>query len=106
MMAVVLISVGGAIGAVLRLVMCHGDGRVPWRMMAANVLASAAAAAFADLDDGWRWAVNVGVLGALSTWSSLAVSAAQLARADEKLTAAAVLLGTVAASVCAAALLL
>lgn len=75
-------------------------------MMGANVAASAAAAAFADLDGSWRWLVNVGLLGALSTWSSLAVSAAKLTRSGQKPAAVIVLLGTVAGSIAAAVLVL
>ena len=106
MIAVLFVLLGGAAGAVLRWLVSRADGDIPWRMMGTNVSASAIAAAFADLDGSWQWVMNVGVLGALSTWSSLAVSAAKLARADQKLVAAAVLLGTVAGSIAAAAIFL
>ena len=106
MTAVVLIALGGGGGAVLRWLVTRADQSVPWAMMAANVVASAGAAVCADLDGSVRWLVNVGLLGALSTWSSLAVSAAKLVRSGETAKAIAVLGGTVMASVAAAAVLL
>ena len=90
----------------MRWLLSMRDEDIPWGMMAANVVASGAVAACADLDGSWWWAVNVGLLGALSTWSSLAVAAARLVRSGETAKAAAVLGGTVLGSVVAALALL
>ncbi len=106
MIPVVLLVIGGASGAGLRWWLTRTDEAVPWRMMALNVAASAVAAALVDLDGQWRWLLNVGVLGALSTWSSLAVAGAELGRKGEVSTALAVVVGTAAASIAAAAVVL
>ncbi len=106
MTGVLLVAVGGAAGALLRWLVSRSDSGLPWGMMAANVVASGAAAACVDLEGSWRWVVNVGLLGALSTWSSLAVAAAKLMRDGRTVQAVGVLAGTVAASIAAAVVFL
>ncbi len=102
MSAVVLVALGGAIGTVIRWLVSRRDDEVPFGMIAANVVASAAAAWLVDLDGRSGWLVNVGLLGALSTWSTLAVATAALAAKGRRLLAAAVLIGTTATSIAAA----
>ncbi len=102
MIPVVLVGVGGCIGAILRFVVSAADRLIPWGMMTANVVASAAAGALIDLDGSWQWLINVGVLGAMSTWSSLAVATVRLAREEGYAVAMAVLIGTASASIAAA----
>jgi CrcB protein len=102
MTPLVLVGIGGCVGAILRFVLAASDRIIPWGMMTANVLASATAGALMDLDGSWRWLINVGVLGAMSTWSALAVAAVRLAEEEGYGAALAVLLGTVSASIAAA----
>ncbi len=102
MITLVLVGVGGSLGAILRWVMAATDRIIPWGMMTANVIASAAAGALIDLDGSWRWLINVGVLGAMSTWSSLAVAAVRLTKQEGYRVAMAVLIGTTSASIAAA----
>ncbi|MBT8240067.1 MAG: CrcB family protein [Acidimicrobiia bacterium] len=106
MSAVLLISVGGCIGALIRWVLTIVDRRIPWMMMAANITASGAAGWLSELDGSWRWLINAGLLGALSTWSSLAVAAIRLGREEGLAVAAGVLIGTTTGSVAAAWFLL
>lgn len=74
MTALILVASGGAAGALLRLLLTRSDGLVPWRLIAVNVAASALAAGTGGVDGRLVWLVSVGFLGALSTWSSLAVT--------------------------------
>ena len=104
MITILLIAAGGSAGAAFRWLLTLRDGELPWRMMTANVVASGAAGAFADLDGSWRWLVNIGLLGALSTWSSLALATVRLAQADRSMAAATVAVGTTVASIAAAVL--
>jgi fluoride ion exporter CrcB/FEX len=75
-------------------------------MIAANIAAAGAAGWLAELDGSWGWLINVGVLGALSTWSSLAVAVVRLAREEGLALAAGVLTGSTSGSIAAAWLLL
>ena len=102
MIAVMLIALGGAVGSVLRWLVSHRDDDLPLGMMTANVAASALAARLAELEGQVDWLVNIGLLGALSTWSSLAVATAGLAAKGRPATAAAVLTGTTVSSIAAA----
>ncbi len=102
MSAVVLIGLGGCVGALLRWAASTLDRTIPWGIITANVAASGAAAWLVELDRSWRWLVSVGVLGALSTWSTLAVDAVRIAREASVGLAATVLLGTATASVAVA----
>lgn len=84
--AVLLVAVGGAVGAVLRhLVSVPPLG--PFRgVLAVNVAGSAALGAlvaWADrLPDGVLLLLGTGVCGALTTWSTLAVQTWELGRRD------------------------
>lgn len=102
MIAVALIALGGAVGSVLRWWVSQRDEDLPIGMVIANVAASALAARLVDLEGQADWLVNVGVLGALSTWSTLAVATAGLAAKGRSATAAAVLVGTTVSSIGAA----
>lgn len=102
MSTVVLIGLGGCLGALLRWAASTFDRDVPWGIAAANVIASGLAAWLAGLDGAWDWLISVGTLGALSTWSTLAVASVRLARAERFGVAAMVLIGSTLASIIAA----
>lgn len=84
--AVLLVAVGGAVGAVLRhLVSVPPLG--PFRgVLAVNVAGSAALGALVAwaerLPDGVLLLLGTGVCGALTTWSTLAVQTWELGRRD------------------------
>lgn len=72
-----MVAVGGALGAVLRFALARAADRplLPWGTLAANLVASAVLgmlAAGAPPSPEWQLLVMVGVLGSLSTVSSLA----------------------------------
>lgn len=99
MTPVILVLVGGAIGALLRLLLTRSDGEVPWRLVAVNVAASALAAGVGELDGRLAWLVSVGFLGALSTWSSLAVTVVDRWQRGHRVIATISLVVTMAGSV-------
>lgn len=96
---VLLVALGGAIGALVRWSVSVSISQIPWGVMGANVVASAAAALARDVDGSLEWLMVAGVLGALSTWSTLAVVVVQLWRKGMHRNAMAVLISTVAACV-------
>lgn len=99
MTAAVLVACGGAFGALLRLLLTRADGEVPWRLIVVNVAASALAALASGLEGRLVWLVSVGFLGALSTWSSLAVTVVDRWQRGRRAVSAATLVVTMAASV-------
>lgn len=68
-----LVSIAGGIGALLRLVMSHWQGRLPWGILLANTLGSFAVG---FMSNGQQWLIAVvlisGFAGGLSTFSSFA----------------------------------
>ncbi|MFW2381499.1 MAG: FluC/FEX family fluoride channel [Acidimicrobiales bacterium] len=102
MNAVVLVGLGGCVGTLIRFAIARVDRTIPWGIITANIAASGLAGALNNLDDNWRWLIKIGVLGALSTWSTLAVAAVDLARREGPGVAAAVLFGTASASIASA----
>ncbi len=78
-MTIILLALGGATGALLRATLGEQlNGRIALGTLAANVIASFALGALSlwsgpDIWNGAsKVALTVGLLGALSTWSSLA----------------------------------
>lgn len=102
MSAVLLIGIGGFMGALARWGASILDRDVPWGIVAANISASGLAGALTDLSGSLDWLANVGLLGAMSTWSTLAVAAAQLIRDRRPVLAATVLIGTTMGSIASA----
>lgn len=99
---VLLVALGGAIGALVRWSVSVSISQVPWGVMGANVVASAAAAFAQDLDGPLEWLLIAGFLGALSTWSTLAVVVVELWRQGMRGHVVGVLISTVGACVGAA----
>lgn len=84
-----ILVLGGA-GSALRLVLSKWEGYLPWGVLAANVIASFvagfAAAYFSEDSQATMVALLVvGLAGGLSTFSSWAAAAVQMAAKDRKL---------------------
>jgi fluoride exporter len=102
------VAAGGAAGAGLRwaIVEVGPGGRFPWAILAANLVGSlllgylVASAYRRPLR--WSLALGVGFCGGLTTFSSFAVSTAQLSAASEPGLAAAYALATVGGCLVAA----
>lgn len=101
-----LIVLGGFAGTVARWFVTRSNRTFPWGLIAVNIVASGLAAIFNDLDGAMRWLGAAGFLGALSTWSSLALAAHEFWRDDKRDVAIFVLVLTVFGSVAVAGLLL
>ncbi len=106
LVAAALIVAGGFVGTIARWLATHSNDTFPWGLIAVNIAASGLAASFNDLDGAMRWLASVGFLGALSTWSSLALAAHEFWRDDKRDVAIFVLVLTVFSSVVVAGLLL
>lgn len=106
LVATVLIVLGGFAGTVARWLVTRSNRVFPWGLIAVNIVASGLTAVFNDLDGAMRWFGAAGFLGALSTWSSLALAAHEFWREDKRDVAIFVLLLTVFGSVVVAGLLL
>lgn len=104
--AAALILVGGFAGTLVRWFITRSNETFPWGLIAVNIAASGLAALFNDLDGAMGWLGAAGFLGALSTWSSLALAAHELWRDDKRDVAIFVLVLTVSGSVVVAGLLL
>ena len=104
--AIALIFVGGFVGTIARWFATRSNATFPWGLIAVNIAASGLAALFNDLDGAIRWLASVGFLGALSTWSSLALAAHEFWRDDKRDVAIFVLVLAVFGSVVVAGLLL
>lgn len=80
-----LVSVGTAIGSVMRDRIVHGCrarfGRADLGILASNLAACAGCGLALPLEGGWHAFVVLGLAGGLSTWSSLAVDVAGSVRA-------------------------
>lgn len=78
----ILVAIGGALGAVARWgLSLLGEGRVPWPTLVANVAGSLLLGAV--VASGPRWAVTflgAGVAGALTTYSTFALETVALPR--------------------------
>lgn len=81
------IAVLGGLGSMIRLALSKWDGYMPWGVLTANVLASFVAGyAVAFFTDNSLLALAVvGLAGGLSTFSSWAGAAVQMAAKDRKL---------------------
>lgn len=99
-----LVACGGAVGALLRagayLLAQRGGAPLPWATLTVNVLGSLAIGLFfgAGLEKGpageeLRLLVTVGLLGALTTFSTFSGEALQMAQAGRWAVAAAHVLG-------------
>ena len=80
-----LVLIGGAAGAVARLLLdtaasAHLGRRLPWGILAANVLGSLLLGLLHGTAPGWLVALaGTGFCGALTTWSTLAADTVRLA---------------------------
>jgi CrcB protein len=77
----------GGVGSALRLLLSKWEGYLPWGVLTANILASFVAgfAAAYFSDDRLIALLVVGLAGGLSTFSSWAAAAVQMAAKDRKL---------------------
>lgn len=77
----------GGIGSALRLLLSKWEGYLPWGVLTANILGSFVAgfAAAYFSDDRMIALMAVGLAGGLSTFSSWAAAAVQMAAKDRKL---------------------
>ena len=97
------VAVAAALAACVRFVVSEQlNGAFPYGTLAANVVASGVAGALSQLDEPWSTIVTIGGLGALSTWSAVAIEVGRLARASEGYAAALYLLTTVTTGLLAA----
>tara|TARA_B110000037_G_scaffold143954_1_gene162789 strand:- start:86687 stop:87043 length:357 start_codon:yes stop_codon:yes gene_type:complete len=83
---VLAIALGGSAGALLRFWMTHlGNGRAPWGTLTVNLLGSAALGILLNVQGTlpqWLWiGLAAGVCGALTTFSTCMVEAAEWMRA-------------------------
>lgn len=107
--AIVVIAVGGALGACLRYVIERGitvrqRGDLPWGLFAVNVIGSAVAGAAAGGTAGvLRTFLLVGVCGALTTYSGFGAAVRRLWSSDRR-AAWITIIGMTGACVAAAAL--
>lgn len=81
------IAVLGGIGSSLRLVLSKWEGYLPWGVLTANIVASfiAGFASAYFTQENWVALVVVGLAGGLSTFSSWAAAAVQMAAKERKL---------------------
>ena len=111
----VLIAIGGATGTLLRYAVSRaapvGAGTFPTTTLIINVMGALALGLLLGAltrhrpaDTLWRPLVGVGVLGGYTTFSTFAVEAVQLARADHELTAAVYVTTSIVVGVLAARL--
>ncbi|MHB1018321.1 MAG: fluoride efflux transporter CrcB [Coriobacteriia bacterium] len=108
-----LVAAGGAAGAVARygvaLLARPVSGAFPWHTLGVNVVGSfllgllMACLPQGDAGERLRLLLGVGVLGGFTTFSAFSVDALALAQQDQWLTAAAYVLGSVAAALAGAA---
>jgi CrcB protein len=86
---IVLVLSAAAAGAVVRwLLGTKLNGQFPFGTLAANLAAAFAAGLFTGLDNSTDLVVRVGLLGALSTWSTLANELAGMLRSGDRTLAA------------------
>jgi CrcB protein len=103
-----LTAVGGASGTIARYELAetfHGAPHgIPWATFAANQTGAFALAIFLTVvaDRRWRAAIAVGVLGAYTTFSSLAVETVLLLRDSRVLLGLAYLVGSIGAGIASA----
>ncbi|MGF1596586.1 MAG: fluoride efflux transporter FluC [Acidimicrobiales bacterium] len=102
-MIVVLMVLAAAVGTSVRaLAAASLNTRFPYGTLAVNVAGSLALGALVGAGDAWRTVAGVGALGALSTWSSVAIEVGELARDRQGTLAALYLAATVTTGVLAA----
>lgn len=110
-MSVLLIAVGGAVGALARYLVDRAlaarvDAVLPWGTLAVNVAGSALLGALAGATvagPGWQL-VGVGFCGALTTWSTFGYETVRLAESGGRRYAVLNVTLTLAAGLAAAAL--
>lgn len=85
-LTMVLVSLAGGIGAVLRFVISRWQGKLPWGILAANTIASAILGLFIGADQITIIVVSA-FAGGLSTFSSFAAQTSQYLAATANLKA-------------------
>lgn len=100
---VVLFVVAAAIGATARHLAARTlNGPFPYGTLVVNLTSSLALGALSGRDGVWSTVVGIGLLGALSTWSTVANEVAELARERQGLLAGLYLWATATSGVVAA----
>lgn len=82
-MTMLLVSLGGAVGAMLRYAVNRwfATSRFPWATLLVNVVGSLLLGVVAAVSDGWlRVLLGTGVAGALTTYSAFALETVLLDR--------------------------
>ncbi len=100
-MTVIAVAVLAAVAAVTRgaIAVAANQGRFPLGTLAVNLVGAFAMGVANTLDGTAADAVRVGLLGTLTTWSTLAAETVDLSREGHHLDAAAYLGGTVVAGI-------
>lgn len=102
-MIVALFVVAAALGATVRYVAADVFNRVfPTGTLLVNLVASFLLGWLASRDQAWNTVAGIGAMGALSTWSTVANEAAQMARDRQGALAALYVMATVTTGVVAA----
>ncbi len=100
---VIAVVAVASIGACVRFVVSDRlNGPFPYGTLMVNVVASWLAGFGSQLDGRWSTIVLIGALGALSTWSTVAVEVGAMARAGDGRAAALYLVATVTTGLLAA----
>jgi CrcB protein len=85
-MAFVLVALAGGLGAVLRFLLSHWAGKLPWGILAANILASCVVGLVLGSADttGFLAAVVVtGLCGGLSTFSTFSAQTVEFFKSKQ-----------------------
>ena len=85
-LTIALVTLAGGIGAVLRFLISHWQGKLPWGILAANTIASAILGLFVGADQTSIIVVSA-FAGGLSTFSSFAAQTWQYLAATANLKA-------------------
>jgi CrcB protein len=86
LLAILLVTVAGGLGAVLRLFLSQWQAKLPWGILLANTLASAVLGFLLNTDTA-TLVVASAFAGGLSTFSSFAAQTAQFLSAGQRLRA-------------------
>ena len=97
------VTAAAAVGACVRFVVSERlNGPFPYGTLVVNMVAAWLAGLASQLGERWSTIVLIGALGALSTWSTVAVEVGAMARSGEGRAAAWYLVATVTTGVLAA----